>query len=655
MEVITDTKSGLQFYVNGTTAESVRAHGLSEYPLVKWCEQYLNRDRQMLDIGIGVGAYTMILHRKCSIVHAFEMASDKCESLNVASCLNDVYNLEVHPVVLGSGASTTMYRLTDGTTTLSRVIAQQSTIEYEAPIQTVTLDSFDLTNICFIHLDTGHELEILRGATATLQNSNYPPIVFHSSSKFTAEADAISEFLRFMGYRIYPISGTVDMYLANDRQEPSPETEAPQSERNPIVVRFESGHKDFEAEEWRQLAQHYRLKSKHQLAYDCAMAGLAPCEPTERQETWGPMEEMRATQTQASPETLAGLQDEIGIVSFYIDKKDEGRAACETIIVNPVVAWNKRNLALCNISYYFGADQTMPVISRQPVWAQLPACYTSSAVSIVPREDGYRMMVRGVNYIINDRGNYIMRHEDNVVRTVNALVDVDADFNVQRETMLFNRHALPLHPGNIVGLEDIRLVGTKYGFATCLEVNERHRPQICWLTFEEDGAVSRLEPLVVKPDATCEKNWLPFWHDGAIHFIYSTAPFKLYRLNMETAAITLVKESRFTKYFLEEFRGSAPPIPYKGGWLYTVHQVEYSQPRKYYNRFVWWNADWTQLKFSRLFIFEKVGIEFGLSLCPKHGSDDILLTYSVHDASSVLVTVDSRVVDAYLADYSCCE
>jgi len=38
------------------------------------------------------------------------------------------------------------------------------------------------------------------------------------------------------------------------------------------------------------------------------------------------------------------------------------------------------------------------------------------------------------------------------------------------------------------------------------------------------------------------------------------------------------------------------PIPYKNGWLATIHQVHYSNPRKYYHRFVWYSKDFQTKK-----------------------------------------------------------
>jgi hypothetical protein len=58
------------------------------------------------------------------------------------------------------------------------------------------------------------------------------------------------------------------------------------------------------------------------------------------------------------------------------------------------------------------------------------------------------------------------------------------------------------------------------------------------------------------------------------------------------------------------------------------------------------------MKYTRPFYFEKVGIEFNLSLC--HSSNGLLLTYSVNDGSSTLALVDYKHIDQML-EYNCYE
>ena len=329
------------------------------------------------------------------------------------------------------------------------------------------------------------------------------------------------------------------------------------------------------------------------------------------------------------------LYEEISIVAYYTNKKIEGFAACEEVILAPNAPWSTRNLALSNEGFYMGM---LPIKRKFPLVFDLPDKYTPSSASLIQHQDGYRLNLRGVNYITTDKGGYISRHGDGTIRTINFLLDLDSNFKVVRSVEMKDKSEIPLYPQNVLGMEDIRLFGDNYFFCTDLEVNPFRTPQICWGTYQEDGSVTRLVPLMAGRELKCEKNWLPFVQDGEIYFIYTMGPFQLYKLDPVTGEVTEVKNLNLSSRFINDWRGSASPIPYKDGWLLTIHQVYHSEPRKYFHRFVWLDQKLTQIKYSLPFYFEKVDIEFNLSLC--HSDQGLLMTYSVHDSSSMVGIVD---------------
>ena len=78
-------------------------------------------------------------------------------------------------------------------------------------IEIRTLDSFNIDNIGFIKMDVEeNELAVLQGAQETLRRSGYPTILFESNQ----ENPPLFSYITGLGYRIIPIQGQVNMFLA---------------------------------------------------------------------------------------------------------------------------------------------------------------------------------------------------------------------------------------------------------------------------------------------------------------------------------------------------------------------------------------------------------------------------------------------------------
>jgi hypothetical protein len=256
------------------------------------------------------------------------------------------------------------------------------------------------------------------------------------------------------------------------------------------------------------------------------------------------------------------------------------------------------------------------------------------------------MVIRTVNYKINgENGSYLLP-PDNIVNTINYLSKLDSELNVSELRTLVDNSPTVKYPVNIRGMEDIRIFSDQYFLCTCADVNPQRVPQICWGAFETDGTVTKLIPLQPHPEIDCQKNWLPFIDGSQIKFIYSYDPLIIYSLDPESGVIEKILERKLNDLDLTSFRGSAGLIPYRKGWLGTIHQVHYFSPRKYYTRFIWFDAEFTEMKFSDPFYFHSIGIEFNAGIA--HHPDGLLLTYSVFDHSTNLVLVDYCLVDKFL-------
>lgn len=570
MDLFVDIHSGKVFYMrmDSECGLTMRHHGIYEYNLIRWCEQYCSPTSTFLDIGAHIGTYSVLLSPFCKEVHAFEPQKHIYECLVKSIEVNGLSNVITHNVAVGQTEGTSILNrisVDGGMSTVRNDIHSEGRIIEKEEVKVVKLDNYDLKNVDFIKIDVeGLELDVIKGGLMTLEKNNYPPIMFEAwpDKSYEKDREELIAFAKAIGYSVYPISGTNNMYLASD---------------------------------------HPRRKAVRKVV------------------------------------NLAQDLEKIVLSAFYDGKLEEGRRACEELILLNGVDWETHNRCLLNIQFYMSKLDLKKQIKLTP---KLPRCYVATTPSIVSDGNKFLINVRAVNYFM-ENGGYFSRHNDGVIRTMNYLLKYDENLEKYGdEKTLSGIGDATLFPGNISGLEDVRLFTPNDFTCTSLEIIESHIPQICWGTFDEFGNVSKLRHLVVPGEPKCEKNWLPFVRNGEKYVLYSTSPFCIYKITEDG----LIKhfEGSIKDKNIEDFRGSACPIPftYEGvsGMLYTIHQVYHAKMRNYYHRFVWVDDSYSTLKFSDLFIFEHVGIEFNLNLAMTQ--DGLALSYSVKDSTSYIGILD---------------
>lgn len=579
--------------------------------LIEWCEQYLTSDGVFFDIGANSGLYSIILSKKCKKVYAFESDHKAFEQLKLTIAKNDCTNVDSSYVE--------NYR------------------EIFAGAKVKLLDGYHVSNVQFLKFEFDH-LDIFMGATEFLLDNNFPPFIV----KITDNPDILT-YIRDLGYQTHQIMGFPNIYLAGDHDNYKKKDvelsiindmcnecnfstgfviKQPQSLEELIKLYDEGNLVDGDWNIYQQLSKHYRLISKHQKSYDCAIQAL-----------------------KTVPEDKKWLLDEeISIVAYYIGKHEEGFQACENVIFSFDTSWKLKNSTLNNQSWYMKKLSFTKVID---VDYKLPIDYIGSSSSIVADKDAFVLNLRGVNYSINEKGGYHIRDPQGYVRTRNFLLRLDSELNIKNGTELIDCSGIRTYPVNIKGLEDIRLFGDNEFFCTYLEVNESRTPQMCYCRYDSDtGAVISVLPMMVTTQLQCEKNWMPFIMNGCVHFIYYVDPLKIYKLHEDTAEIELVKNISLSNLDLSCFRGGAGLIPHQKGYLCTVHQVYHSDPRKYFHRFLWFDNDFTTVKYSKVFYFEKPQIEFNLSIC--HSPMGLLVPYSINDNCSKIGILPYDILDEML-------
>lgn len=609
MDTFKDIHSGYNFCIKtgNECSDHMINNGIFEYDLIKWCEQFLTPVGTFVDIGAHIGTYSVILSKKCKQVYSFEPQKDTFDCLNISIINNDCLNVKCYNVALGSKEDKAILHHVseDGGGSTLREDTPLNTINTEQ-VSISTLDSFNISNIEFMKIDVeGYELKVIKGAKQTLEKNSYPPFIFEAwpDEWYKEDRNKLIEYVNNIGYQVILILGTDNMYLACNHESKRPK----QEEWEKILIKV----------------KHNRIIGEHKLAYDLATKGLSLIPDSKRYL----------------------LLYEVSIVAYYLGLLEEGYEACESILLSDLVPWSIKNSTLSNQGFYMSR---LPV--RKIICIQLDNTilreYKESSTAIIPNGNGYKCNIRLVNYSINEQGGYDIKDKNNIVRTRNILAIMDNTLTINSTVELQDKSGIKLYPSNILGVEDIRLFGENQFFCTYLEVNSSRTPQVCYGEYNSlTGHIIKIIPLSMTLQLQCEKNWMPFINNEEIYFIYSMNPFTLCHLNSGNGNITVINTNYRSGNY--DFRGSSNLIPYKQGWLCTVHQVCYSSPRKYFHRFIWFDKDFTCMKYSKVFYFTSVGIEYNLSIC--HSEDGLLVPYSEKDNTSKIAIIDYIVIDEYLS------
>ena len=223
MEVFVDKHSGYKFVMasDNDCADHIKNHGIFEWPLIKWCQQFCSSDKLFLDIGAHMGTYSMHLSKFSQQVYSFEAQMSTYQNLIRGIELNGRDNIKAINFALGDyNGDSALFRVSadGGGSTLDETIASRMGNKFGKELVHVrTLDSFGLDNIGFLKLDVeGSELKVLKGATDTLERSGWPKFIFESwpDEWYKKQREQLMEFVRSLGYTITSIRGYNNMYLA---------------------------------------------------------------------------------------------------------------------------------------------------------------------------------------------------------------------------------------------------------------------------------------------------------------------------------------------------------------------------------------------------------------------------------------------------------
>lgn len=364
------------------------------------------------------------------------------------------------------------------------------------------------------------------------------------------------------------------------------------------------------AEPLTRIAQHWLGENRPSVAYIFALrASEIPLPPP------GPLSPDPDLYESTIPSLLSRT-------AFYVGRKDVGRKAARKLYD----MHSDNNSLRRNLQFYAhklrdigGRDyHEIDLSFSEPGWV-------SSTPSICVGDET-KVIVRMVNYRIKPDGSY---DYDGTIRTRNFLLNPYEPIESRREIQDLTkipRTEFPVH-----GFEDCRLFWWRkcwWAVATVRDTTEEGTCEQALLRL--DGAGDVCEMTILSRGMGHQKNWKPVVEKDTVRWVYSTDPLEIF----DTGSKRPLKHAG-------RLLGSSQAIRLPHNWLWVDHEVscnDQGRERIYTHRFVLASEDLVKVEaVSDPFYFEELGIEFcaGLTVI----NDNVVLSYSVRDASSKLVTL----------------
>jgi hypothetical protein len=255
--------------------------------------------------------------------------------------------------------------------------------------------------------------------------------------------------------------------------------------------------------------------------------------------------------------------------------------------------------------------------------------------------------------------SYIHPENDMFLRTVNYIAELDDNLNVcyysTIDTSLFDTYQ---PQWDFVGLEDVRLINWEdriyaIGVRRDLDTKGTGRMELSELEFNGESVkeVSRYRiPGPPPDDEYCMKNCTPI-EGNPFHLLKWTNPTALMKFDPNGGETEVFQTSEYVPMPLD-MRGGSQVIKYKDGYLSIIHETDLynsEQGRKdatYKHRFVYWDNDFKIKKFSNVFSFLNMKIEFCCGMAEY--KDDYLITFGASDNAAYILRVSKSFVDDFV-------
>lgn len=255
--------------------------------------------------------------------------------------------------------------------------------------------------------------------------------------------------------------------------------------------------------------------------------------------------------------------------------------------------------------------------------------------------------------------SYIHPENDMHLRTTNYISELDDNLDTVYYSKIDTSKFDTYQPQwDFVGLEDCRLVRWKDKIFICgvrrdLDTIGTGRMELSEIQFHGKTVkeVSRYRIPGPPPDKEyCMKNCTPI-EDMPFHLMKWTNPTALMKFNVDGSETEVFDVNSYVP-MPKDMRGGSQVIKYNGGYLTLIHETDLynsEQGRKdatYRHRFVIWDKDFKNQRFSKVFSFLNMKIEFCCGIAEY--KNDFLITFGAQDNAAYILKISKTFVENFI-------
>ena len=290
--------------------------------------------------------------------------------------------------------------------------------------------------------------------------------------------------------------------------------------------------------------------------------------------------------------------------------------------------------------------------------------------SVIVYNDRILVNLRNVNYTLYHSElnkfehmwgplSYIHPENDNYLRTTNYIAELNENLDMVFYSKVDTSDFDTYEPQwEFVGLEDVRLVewnNKLYGIGVRRDIDTVGTGRMELSEFEisrtQVKEVSRYRIPGPPPDKEyCMKNCTPI-EDKPFHLLKWTNPTALMKFDPDGGDTEVYTTNEYKSGY-NDMRGGSQVIKWNDGYLALIHETQLynsEQGKKdatYRHRFVFWDSEFKEQKFSKLFSFFNMKIEFSCGMCLH--KDNVLITFGAQDNAAYILKVSKNFVEAFI-------
>ena len=346
-----------------------------------------------------------------------------------------------------------------------------------------------------------------------------------------------------------------------------------------------------------------------------------------------------------------GMAFELAIAAYWTGRHDEALEVLERLLDDGRLPGDIERVVRQNREYALtalGEDAPRPRSRAESLGSLVPGLevgelrlrvepdWPTFNPSIAADGAGFRLIARTANYRL-DQGRYEFLDGDEVIRTLNYLVRLDGQLELENvEPLIDTDEGPPRHPSPVEGYEDCRLIRVGEHWYASATVRDRSPDSVCEIVLLTlDGPrIERVSRLPGPQPGRPEKNWMPFVAGDELRFVYSCGPTVILGCDPATGRLEPVAE-RPAPELAAPLRGGSQGVDVGEGLLFVVHEAFDSDTgRTYTHRFVLLGEDLAIAGLSPPFDIAGDRIEICAGMAAR--GNDLVLSFGVGDRAAGL-------------------